>query len=135
MRIKPRQISAALVLLWLSIVASPVRSMLEWTHIKSLGSYNAGVPIDLTLFLAAFLIWKIGQRSNWGRFALLAAFVAGLIPYFSTLKVDMSQSRAVGALEVAGVVFQSAALALLFTRPGREWFQDDPDQDISSHDS
>ncbi|MGA3209677.1 MAG: hypothetical protein ABSD20_00125 [Terriglobales bacterium] len=138
MRIKPFQVKLAVALMWLSIAASPVKSVFERTHLRSLGSFVLGdsdVAIDLTLLLSALLFWKVGQGRNWARFAFLACFIAGLLPYSSMVKTDFFQWPGVAALEIAGVVFQCAALALLFTRPGRDWFRAEHDPDTMGHDS
>jgi hypothetical protein len=51
------------------------------------------------------------------------------------VKIDLAQSPPVAALEIAGVVFQTAALVLLFAYPGRDWFRIETDLDTISHDS
>jgi len=135
MRIKPFQVNWAVGLMWLSIAASPVRSVFEWTHLRSVGSFDLGVPVDLTLVLSGLLFWKVGQGRNWARIAFLACFVVGLLPCVSMVKIDLAQSPPVAALEIAGVVFQTAALVLLFAYPGRDWFRIETDLDTISHDS
>lgn len=128
MRIKPWTVNLAAGFLWASIAANPVRRTLEWTHLGSISAFGQelGIPIDLTLVLTGFLIWAVARGRNWARITFLLCFLVGLYPFLRALRNDLAQPI-IAAIEIAGVVLQTAGLLLLFTEPGcREWFHPEP---------
>lgn len=96
---------------------------------------GAGMGVDPTWVIAAGVVavgitvalafWASRGRSNLARWLLAAVAVYGL------LTTGLGIGRALGAgdgfelgdlLNVAAVLLQGAAVAMLFTKPARDWF-------------
>jgi hypothetical protein len=73
-----------------------------------------------------FLIVMISAGKNWARIAFLVLFLLGLVPSAPTLLADFTRSPLIGALGLGDIVLQIWALILVFTNPGKTWFQQKP---------
>jgi hypothetical protein len=79
--------------------------------------------VDILLFAgaAALLFYTTSQRSNLGRWLLLAFLCVTIPEVFSHDHALTSGPVAIGFL-AAQLMAMTLAIALLFTRPARDWF-------------
>jgi hypothetical protein len=101
-----------------------VRGILE----GATNAQQAGVALTVTigLLVLAFMLWlvfMIGRRRNWARITFLVLFLLGFIPAVPALIGAFDISVVSGLLGVSQVVFQVAALVLLFVKDSSEWFR------------
>jgi hypothetical protein len=78
------------------------------------------VTIGILSALQAWVIYKISTRRNWARYVSLVATVLSAL-----LGLGSSGTMNLGSLiiMVIGLLLDCAALFLLFTRPGKDWFK------------
>jgi hypothetical protein len=120
-RVRPSQVSTAVLLLCASLGLGTVTSVLLRPHLA---------PVRRTLFieiatfaLLAWLTYKIWVGRNWARitFAVLAAL--GFVIYAPILVRLFQVSTAAGSTNLVQGLLQLVAMYLLFTHPGRGWFK------------
>jgi len=121
---KPVAIRRAIGLLWASVAVGVVKTPLNWAYLTSRasGAFNAFVII-FTFAITAFFIWKIGQGKNWARIVFLAVFLLGVVPFLFIVRSEFGRSPASGLLSTMQFGLQAVAFFLIFTNPGKEWFQ------------
>lgn len=127
---KPRSLSIAVNLLWVSLVVAMVYML---TKLSATGVLLEMDIVGLAIFflaplsavaVGAFLILKIAAGKNWARIVYFVMFATNAISLLFML-VTFSQHLLIDILLGAvGVGLQSYALFLLFTQPGKDWFLD-----------
>jgi hypothetical protein len=122
--IKPVAIRRAIGLLWASLAIGVVKTPLDWVYLTSRasGAFNAFVII-VTFAIMVFFIWKIGQGKNWARIVFLVLFLLGIVPFFFIVRSEFARSPASGILSTVQSGLQAVGFFLVFTSPGKEWFQ------------
>jgi hypothetical protein len=121
---KPAAIGRACGLLWASLLVGVLKTAMDWTHLRSQSrdAFNVLVTIVFVFALTGFFIWKIGQGKNWARIVFLVLWLIGAVPFVVIVRSDFARSPASASVSVIQVVLQVAALFLIFTNPGKEWF-------------
>ena len=78
------------------------------------------ITIGVLSALQAWVIYKISTRRNWARYVSLVATVLSAL-----MGLGGSSTMNAGSLTimVIGLLLDCAALFLLFTRPGKDWFK------------
>ena len=78
------------------------------------------ITIGVLSALQAWVIYKISTRRNWARYVSLVATVLSAL-----MGLGGSSTMNPGSLTimVIGLLLDCAALFLLFTRPGKDWFK------------
>ena len=122
--LKPVAIRRAIGLLWASLAVGVAKTPLNWAYLTSRasGAFNAFVIIS-TFAITAFFIWKIGQGKNWARIVFLVLFLLGVVPFLFIVRSEFARSPASGLLSTVQCGLQVVAFFLIFTSPGKEWFQ------------
>lgn len=121
---KPRTVTVAVYLLWASIAIGAVKIPLDLPTLSAMP--NPGLIwsiVVLVLVFFCFLILKISAGRNWARITYLVLFLIGLIPAIPTLTAEFGRSPILGILTIAQAIMQAYAVFLLFTNPGKTWFQ------------
>src|SRR2546425_7152733 len=120
--VKPVAIRRAIGLFWGSLAIGVVKTPLDWAYLTSRAStaFNAFI---VTFAMSAFFIWKIGQGKNWARIVLLVLFLLGIVPYIFIVRSEFARSLASGILSTVQAGLQAVGFFLVFTSPGKEWFQ------------
>jgi len=118
----PRQILQALALLWIStglgFAAGYPDAVKSWGTLALAVLFMLGVAITLSVAL-----W---QGRNWGRMAYLILVLLSLAELVATW--DISERQAVErALEAVSFVADAGSFFLMFTMPGSQWFQSQPE--------
>ena len=122
--LKPVAVRRAIGLLWASLAIGALKTPLDWAYLTSRASvaFNAFVII-FTFAITAFFIWKIGQGRNWARIIFLVLFLLGVVPFVFIVRSEFARSPASGLLSSVQSGLQAVAFFLIFTSPGKEWFQ------------
>ncbi len=124
--LKPVVVRRAIGLLWASLAIGALKTPLNWAYLTSRasGAFNAFVII-FTFAVTAFFIWKIDQGKNWARIVFLVLFLLGVVPFVFIVRSEFARSPASGLLSTLQFGLQAVAFFLIFTSPGKEWFQPD----------
>lgn len=121
---KPRAVTLAVYLLWGSIAIGLVKIPLDFSTLAAIPS--PGLVWSVVVLVLAFLcllIVKISSGRNWARITYLVFFLIGLIPALPTLTGEFARSPILGVLSIVQAIIQGYAVFLLFTNPGKTWFQ------------
>lgn len=97
----------------------------ELPEVQAVGGmgFLAGVAL-LSLGIILLLIWLIARkRKSWARLLFAAMFVIGLWPSIQNISGLIEAVPLVGALGVAQIVVQAAALYFVFTGDANPWFE------------
>lgn len=124
---KPKQVTYAVWLLWISILLSIPTSIYEfdriqeWSRLVEIGLIATfvlmyGLEIALTLL--------IGRGRNWARITFLVLVALSFASVLPGLPVFLTYPVSQLALNAAILAAELAAIYLLFTPPGSRWFRD-----------
>jgi hypothetical protein len=122
---RPSQVSRAVVLLAASLLVGMVTSVLLRNYMPM--PMGPGFTLLIQVFsiaLMAFFIFMIWAGHNWARITYLVLFGLGMIAVVPAVRLYFQYSPIVGALSLLQTLLQVIALVMLFTAPGREWFDD-----------
>jgi hypothetical protein len=123
MSTKPRKAGISILLQLIALAIGPVVTAIDWGHLRSLGPIQTVLTeAVLTLFLMAYLIWKMSQGRNWARITLVALFLLGIPFFFPFVRAEFNRSATAAILSIMQALFQGTGLVLAFTAPGKEWF-------------
>lgn len=121
---KPQTVTVAVYLLWASIAIGLVKIPLDLPALTAMPSQGLiWSVVVLVLAFFCFLIVKISAGRNWARITYLVFFLIGLIPALPTLMSEFTRAPVIGILSVVQFIMQGYAVFLLFTNPGKTWFQ------------
>ena len=121
---KPAQVTTAVRLLWTTLGLGLVNAVLEWRFLTAATSVGLVLSTQvLTFAILAWLTIKISRGRNWARITYLALLLVGLPVAFLQFPTIFTRSPISGAISVAQVLLQVAALYLCFSDPGRRWFR------------
>jgi hypothetical protein len=121
---KPRAVALAVYLLWGSLAVGLAKIPLDFPSLAAIPSPAiVWSAIAIVLALYGFLFLKIASGRNWARITFLVFFLLGLILAWPTLSSEFARAPAVGVLSIAQGIMQGYAIFLLFTSPGKTWFQ------------
>ena len=119
----PAQVKTAITLLWLSLLISIVDALVTVIPEEKDIRVALSVIVAATFVLWGLLIHFTSRRRNWARILLLTLTVLGLALYFvwpEDLLLAPWWSLAATAIYT---VLDVAALIMLFSGPGAEWFR------------
>ncbi len=121
---KPRAVTMAVYLLWGSLVLAVLRLALDWTSLSAApkAMLVAGV-IAVVFALYAFLYAMISAGRNWARIMLLVLVAADVILSMPNVANEFGRAPLVSSLAIGASGLQVFGLFLLFTSPGKTWFQ------------
>ena len=114
-RVRPTQVSIAALLLGGSLLLEVAAAAL----------LMGGVFFYIQVFkvvVVAFFIYMIWLGHNWARLTFTVLFALVLILFAPTLRFIFTSPGTV-SLGLVQTLLQGAALYLLFTHPGRDWFK------------
>ena len=119
---RPRQVTWAVWCFWTELALGVPQFILQLSSDREIRQYLVGtlVTIGILSVLQAWVIYKISTRRNWARYVSLVATVLSAL-----LGLGSSGTMNLGSLiiMVIGLLLDCAALFLLFTRPGKDWFK------------
>jgi hypothetical protein len=122
---KPRSVTLAVTLLWVSFAIGIVRMPLDpAANLKAIPHPAIVWPL-VALILAFFclIILKISSGKNWARITFLVVFLLTLVLGLPSLAAELARAPVLAAVSIASGVMQAYAAFLLFTSPGKSWFQ------------
>jgi hypothetical protein len=120
---RPRSIQLAVMLLWVSFALSLPALALAAARDPAAALHPVSLVITVALLaLSVLLILRIGDGRNWARWFYLALF--GIAVAMQWLPGDEANPPGYfeNALMAVGWLLDAAALWLVFTRPGADWF-------------
>lgn len=119
--VRPHQVSAAVVLLCLSLALGQVTSALLRQNLPH--TLPALFVAVFTVVTLAWLAYKIWAGRNWARMTFSVLTILGLALYAPILMKFFQISRIAGSINLLQGLLQLVAIYLLFTQPGRSWFK------------
>lgn len=130
---RPKEITRACQIFWVVIVVSllalhPSISG-EWWGIPDVEEFRGigmiGVIAISAVSTAIFvvLVWLVGRRHNWARWALLTYLLFGWFVLVTDLLRSMSETPLAALINVLMVLGEIWAFYLLFFGPGAQWFR------------
>ena len=124
-RQKPKQVALAAGMLWGSLALGIVLFLLERPALGAAGgpAWLAWLVPVAVFALSVLLTLCISAGRNWARIVFALMFALGLLTYFPILSAMLERSTLAGALSLAQLVLQAAALTLVLTQPGAAWFR------------
>jgi hypothetical protein len=127
---RPRQISRAFVLVWISLALGVGASVLELRRgPDSVTAWLVGVIVAVTVSIVLNLaIWR---GRNWARIVYMVLTALVLVAYPFLLATEAGLGRFEIALDVTAMALDCFILYLLFTRPGSQWFRFASDRAVS----
>ena len=123
---RPRQISTAVWLLWISFAIGSLNRDLIYPLIigtHSLSLIATVIGSSITILVTIWISRKLLLGRNWMRITLLIAFAIGLLLMPFNMKMLFHGSTELLIVYVVQGVIQAISLWLLFTKPGSDWFR------------
>jgi hypothetical protein len=119
---RPRQVTWAVQCFWVELALGVPQTALQIAN-GQIRQYIVATLILIGVISAseALVIYKISTRSNWARYVALVCTVLGTMIWISSARAAASSASI--ALNVIATLLDIAALYLLFTRPGKDWFK------------
>ena len=118
---RPRQVTWAVWCFWTELALGVPQFFLQLSN-GEIRQYLIAtlVTIGVLSALQAWVIYKISTRRNWARYVSLVATVLSAV-----MGLGGSSTMSSGTLIICviGLLLDCAALFLLFTRPGKDWFK------------
>jgi hypothetical protein len=120
---RPPQIKLAVTLLWVSFALSLPALALAAARDPAAALHPVSLVITLALLgVSVLLILRIGEGRNWARWFYLALFAVAVAMQWLPIDETNPPGYFENALMAAGWLLDAAALWLVFTRPGADWF-------------
>ena len=123
---KPSNVKKALLLIWVSLVISFLRKVVE--QLNHAGPATVGQNVRLLFIgliisaLMVLLVYFIAKRKNWARWIYIFFTLFDISLSISSIFQNLAQRPFNGTLELVQMVAQLVACILLFTTPARAWF-------------
>jgi hypothetical protein len=124
---KPRQVTYAVWLLWMSILLSIPTSIFEFDRTQQdrpLPETGLIVSFLLIYALEVALVLLISRGRNWARITFLALVALAIVSASRGVFLILSYPVSQLALNAGILATELAAIYLLFTPPGSRWFRD-----------
>lgn len=121
---RPIEIKRAAICIGISLILGFVKIALNAQHLASQGIPIATAfifPSIITVILL-FFVYKTYQGRNWARITFLILTIIGLLPFIPMLTEEFERAVFIGLLSAIQLVLQVFALWLLFSSPGKHWF-------------
>ncbi|HKU69868.1 MAG TPA: hypothetical protein VJQ51_03430 [Burkholderiales bacterium] len=120
---KPRSVTLAVTLLWISLTIGVAKMPFDPAGMKAV-PFPALVWSIAAVIMAFFcvLIFKISSGRNWARITFLVLFLVGLLVGVPGLMAEFQRVPLLALVSVVASVMQLWAVILLFTSPGKGWF-------------
>ena len=140
---KPKNILLAVNLIWSALAVGIVKSFIDlagtmqhnpvksFIDLAGTMQHNPALAIVISVIgvigviilgLMALLNSKISSGRNWARITFLVLYLLGMVPSFFIFLAIFKESVFAGVVFIFQAVVQAAALFLMFTKPGSEWF-------------
>jgi len=120
---RPREITLATRLLWVSLLLGVLNSMLQWSYIREKASVGFILTVQAgTLIILVWLVYQTGRGRNWARILLLLLFVAGIAVEPRAVLASLTISTVSGGIGIAQLLMEVLSLYLLFLSEGRSWY-------------
>jgi hypothetical protein len=122
--LRPRAVQLAVTLLWVSFAVSLPALALAAARDPAAVLHPVSLVITVALLaLSVLLILRIGEGRDWARWVYLVLF--GISVAMQWLPGDDLNPPGYfeNALSAAGWLLDAAAMWLVFTRPGADWFR------------
>lgn len=120
---RPREVVQAVHLLWISVVAGLPLIWMEAQRAENGLGFGALVGAALTIAVVAVLNAQLLLGRNWARLLTLLLFGLSLIGFVLDCD-DAARSGLEILLDGATTLIDLWALYLLYTAPGKGWFED-----------
>jgi hypothetical protein len=131
MSTRPREVDWAVRLLWISLGITILVSPIEFHYAHGAESLPGLLVNDLFSFgIESVFIWKISQGANWARITYLVFFLISVA--FTILaaifgpRTHFHFQAIIWVIGGVQILIESAALVLLFRKPGMYWFKGPP---------
>jgi hypothetical protein len=121
---KPSSVVLSVRLLWGALALGVLRLLLESPKLAAtpnLMVMAGGFVVALAIY--ALLIAKISSGRNWARMIFLVLMLADLLLSMPGVVGGFGRAPLGASMALAGAGLQVWALVLLFTDPGKAWFQ------------
>jgi hypothetical protein len=120
---RPREVTLATRILWVTLLLGVLNSILQWSHLREKASTGFILTVQgATLFIMAWLVYQTGRGRNWARILLLLLFVAGIALEPRALLASLTISTSGGAIVIVQLLLQLVSYYLLFVSKGRAWY-------------
>ena len=125
---RPPEVLRAVQLMWGLYIASVLMTPLNWDLIRrTQPPLMIALSFVLGLAIVYWLYSKILQGRNWARIVVLVFLILGALAYLmptfrKAMEMQSIVTRIYGPLSQIGYAY---AMWLLFSAPGKEWFQRD----------
>jgi hypothetical protein len=118
---RPRQVTWAVWCFWTELVLGVPQFILQLSD-PEIRRYLVPtlVTIGILSVLQVWVIYKISTRRNWARYVSLVATVLSALMVLGSWGTT---SFGAVTFSVIGLLLDCAALFLLFTHPGKDWFK------------
>ena len=121
---KPVVVTIATRMLYSTLAIGVIRCSLEWSRLTQVTSpVLIFISMTFTLGIMLWLTYKMDNGRNWARITFLVLCILGVPFAVLPLLRSLSNSPISGALGLAQVALQLAALIFLFRRDARLWFR------------
>ncbi|MBN8420912.1 MAG: hypothetical protein J0L73_18490 [Verrucomicrobia bacterium] len=121
---RPKVVSTAIRLLWLSLALMIPHLWVAWPQIRSDAHLEFGFLIlFVAVILNIWLITMIDEGYHWVRVTFLTLLVIGLPAGLSGMIECFGHSLISGMLNLAQTALHVTGVALLFTAAARPWFR------------
>jgi presenilin-like A22 family membrane protease len=123
-RVRPRQVSTATTLLWISLALGVPSLYLATARDTDTGFLPLLIGMYVFLFaISAFVIVKVYRGRNWARVLLLVMVILSAVVLLFPGEEATPPAALEYVLNVASLVVEIAAVYLLLSHPGKTWFQ------------
>jgi len=120
---KPRAVTVAMYLLWASLAIGLVSFAVNYSGLTAAPSLpHPLVVVAIEFVVYVFLVIMMYSGRNWARIAFLLLFsIEVVLPVL--WGVSTGKWPGIDVMSLAKAVLQASALILVFTGPGKTWFQ------------
>lgn len=120
---KPRSVAVAMYLLWASLAISLVSFAANYSNLTAAPNLpHPLVVLAIEFVVYVFLVLMMYSGRNWARITFLLLFLIEIVlPVL--WGVSTGKLPGIDAMSLAKAALQASALILVFTSPGKTWFQ------------
>ena len=124
---RPRRVTWAVQCLWIEFLLSVVqasKTLFRWQPDEGETILYIMLAFAAVWFsVQAFVIVKLGARRSWARYVFLVTTILSVVQYLPSLPRDWFTDGLSVGLRAFQLELDCAALFLVFTSPGKEWFK------------
>ena len=120
---KPKKVSAAVILLWISLVLGSIRAIIEIMPTETMEALIGSIIAITLVTIVAILIYMIGKGKNWARITFLVLFIIGIALNIPALAISLFTNPILFVLRLGEITLTGIALVLLFQDVSSNWFR------------